>query len=119
MIGNELVEYLVDHANGKGIAPAEVYIQAMANHCLEFIADDDDCKILDYMGKGVRRMTWDDNQLVDDMCSDLIPQVGEFLSTSKSGFEDEENEKLSERYSRAIAYYLSRENIWKEWMIDS
>jgi hypothetical protein len=114
VIGNELIEYLSDHAVEEGQAPADVYINAMANHCLEFVADDGEGKILDYMGEGVRGMIGDDNQLADDMRSVLIPKVGEFLMNSKSGFENEANEKLSERYSRAIAYYLSRENIWKE-----
>lgn len=114
VIGNELIEYLSDHANVEGQAPADVYIKGIANHCLEFVADDGDCKILDYMGEGVRCMIGDDNQLADDMRNDLIPKVGEFLMNSKSGFEDEGNEKLTERYRLAHAYFLSRELFWQK-----
>lgn len=115
VIGNELIEYLSDHASEEVQDPPDVdaYIKGMANHCLEFVADDGDCKILDYMGEGVRGMIGDDNQLVDDMRNDLIPKVGEFLMNSKSAFEDDGNEKLSERYRRAHAYFLSRELIWQ------
>ena len=112
VIGNELVEYLGDHANEEGQAPADVYIKGMANHCLEFVSDDGDCKILDYMGEGVRRMIGDDNQLLDDMRNDLIPKAGEFLNETKDRFEALDDEKLAERYQRAISYYSSRQEIW-------
>jgi hypothetical protein len=109
VLGDELIRYLMDKSRPEGADIVAQGTRETAIRCLGLIAKDvDGYHILDYLGKGFRRV------ISKNIRRDELAKVQEFLIGQVTRWNQERNTKLSFRYALAIGYFLSRLPLWQE-----
>ena len=109
VLGDELIQYLMDMSRVEGSDIIAQVNRETAKLCLGLISQDvDGYPVLDYMGKGYRRI------ISKDIRRDELVKAQEFLFEQAARWKREKNTKLSFRYALAIGYFLSRLPLWQE-----